>query len=86
MLRQRPPRQRRLQPATRPHSATPRWRSGVGIQRLQADLCCFERACDGHTRTLYTDSRGVKRVETLPSGSSLLQLAMGFGELGIAVT
>lgn len=34
------------------------------IERLEADLRRFERARDGHTRTLYTDSRGVKHVET----------------------
>lgn len=34
------------------------------IERLTADLRKQERARDGHTRTLYTDGRGVKHVET----------------------
>ena len=34
------------------------------IERLEADMRRFERARDGHTRTVYTDSRGVKHVET----------------------
>lgn len=34
------------------------------IDRLEADLRRFERARDGHTRTLYTSYRGGKHVET----------------------
>jgi hypothetical protein len=34
------------------------------IERLEADLRRCERARDGHTRTLFTDCRGVKQVET----------------------
>ncbi|TEA09062.1 DUF3560 domain-containing protein [Mycobacteroides salmoniphilum] len=34
------------------------------IDRLEADLRRFERARDGHTRTLFSDSRGVKHVDT----------------------
>ena len=36
------------------------------IGRLEAELRRFERARDGHTRTLFTDGRGVKHVETQP--------------------
>ncbi|KDP00079.1 hypothetical protein MAV100_26270 [Mycobacterium avium subsp. hominissuis 100] len=36
------------------------------IRRLEAEQRRFERARDGHTRTLFTDSRGVKHVETQP--------------------
>ncbi|MBE5477988.1 hypothetical protein E3G68_005342 [Mycobacteroides abscessus] len=36
------------------------------IGRLEADLRRFERARDGYTRTLFTDGRGVKHVETEP--------------------
>lgn len=34
------------------------------IERLSAELRKQERARDGHTRTLFTDGRGVKHVET----------------------
>lgn len=34
------------------------------IERLEADLRRYERARDGHTRTLFTDAGGVKHVET----------------------
>lgn len=34
------------------------------LDRLSADLRRFERARDGYTRTLFTDGRGIKHVET----------------------
>ncbi len=50
-------------------SATTAFRYSPGvirrrIERLEADLRRCERARDGHTRTLFTDCRGVKQVET----------------------
>lgn len=33
------------------------------IERLEADLRRFERARDGHTRTVFRDSRGIKHTE-----------------------
>ncbi|SKY96173.1 Domain of uncharacterised function (DUF3560) [Mycobacteroides abscessus subsp. bolletii] len=34
------------------------------IDRLEAELRRYERARDGHTRTLFTDANGVKHVDT----------------------
>lgn len=39
------------------------------IERLQADLRRSERTRDGYTRTLFTDGRGVKHVETVAAAA-----------------
>ncbi|KRQ44552.1 hypothetical protein AOT88_21520 [Mycobacteroides sp. H063] len=54
------------------HTTEVRYAPGVirrRIARMEAELRRHERTRDGHTRTLFTDSRGIKHVDTFEAAT-----------------